>query len=209
MTKTLLLSSVVLASAALSQEPPKLTFEVASIKQSKGAFTPPSFPLDAGDAFVPTGGLFNADFPLVVYITFAYKLWLTPAQMQAMTEHLPKWVASDRFAIHARAEGNPTKDQIRQMMQSLLADRFQMQIHFETKTVPLFALTLIKPGKLGPNLRPHDQGPPCDAPPSAEVFPPRCDVYWETLPRGHISSCCSPPPPWSAATIPTIGSAAK
>src|SRR5262245_42302136 len=32
----------------------KMTFEVASVK--RGAFVPPSFPLDVGDAMTPTGG---------------------------------------------------------------------------------------------------------------------------------------------------------
>jgi len=156
----------------------KMSFEVASIKPSApGKFVPPAFPLDSGDAFASTGGRFTADFPLVVFITFAYKLNLSGQQMQAMTEHLPKWVTSDRFSVQAKAEGNPTKDQMRLMMQSLLADRFQLAVHFETQQdVPIFVVTLLKPGKLGPNLRPHADGPSCDAP-DPKVFPPRCDVY--------------------------------
>ena len=41
------------------------------------------------------------------------------------------------------------------MMQSLLADRFKLRVHFEQRNEPVLALTLIKPGKLGPNFRPH------------------------------------------------------
>jgi uncharacterized protein (TIGR03435 family) len=47
------------------------------------------------------------------------------------------------------------------MMQSLLAERFKLAAHFETREGPVFALTLVKPGKLGPKLRPHAQGPAC------------------------------------------------
>ena len=65
------------------------------------------------------------------------------------------------YEIHATAEGNPTKDQMRLMMQSLLADRFKLKVHFETREMPVFALTLVKPGQTGPKLIPHDQGPPC------------------------------------------------
>ncbi len=167
----------------------KMAFEVASIKPSKpGTFVPPNFPLDAGDAYSRTGGRFSGDFQLATYIKFAYKLMLTPDQVRSIIAPLPKWVASERFRIQARAEGNnPTKDQMRLMMQSLLADRFQLKVHFETQQVPVLALTLAKPGKTGPKLRPHAQGAPCDAPgapPSddspvnpAGVFPPRCDVY--------------------------------
>jgi bla regulator protein blaR1 len=162
----------------------KMEFEVASIHLGEpGEFTPPNIALDTGNGRIPPGGQFHADFPLAVYITFAYKLWLTSEQMDTMLAHLPKWVATDRFVIDARAEGNPTKDQMRLMVRSLLADRFKLAAHFETQETPVLAMVLAKPGKLGPGLKPHDQGPPCDAPlPPAsgktpDVFPPNCDLY--------------------------------
>jgi len=92
-----------------------------------------------------------------------------------LTGALPKWAASDLFEIEARADGNPTKDQMRLMMQSLLAERFKLAVHFESREMPLLALVLVKPGKLGPNLRPHEQGPACDS--AADVFPRQCQVY--------------------------------
>ncbi len=151
-------------------------FEVASVHADKGAFTPPNFPLDAGDAYGPVGGRFSADFPLTTNIRFAYKLPLTPAQTEAMLAHLPSWIGSDRFRIEARAQGNPTKDQMRAMIQSLLADRFHLQIHFEDREVPVLALRLIRPGKPGPKLRSHAEGPACDSQPTPDIFPDRCDV---------------------------------
>jgi bla regulator protein blaR1 len=177
-------------------------FDVASVRQSKpGTFTPPSFPLDAGDAYASTGGRFSADFPLATYIAFAYKLSLTQEQRQSMLARLPKWAAADRFDIQARAEGNPTKDQMRLMMQSLLADRFKLALHFETRDVPVLALTLVKSGKMGPKLRPHSEGPPCDASaPSPEhgasagandVFPPRCDLYMLESKPNHMNQAGS------------------
>jgi bla regulator protein blaR1 len=160
----------------------KMAFDVASVRRSNpGTFTPPSFPLSPDDSYTPNPGLFLADFPLEVYIEFAYKLWLTPEQTRSMIAPLPKWVATDSFTIHARALGNPTKDQMRLMMQSLLADRFKLAVHFETQTVPILALKLIKPGRLGPKLRPHTDGPPCNAalPPAnlTNVYPHECGVY--------------------------------
>ena len=164
----------------------KMEFEVASIKLSKpGWFTPPNFPLDVGDAYGPTGGRFSADFRLDTYVRFAYKVSLTHDQIETMLAPLPKWVATDAFDIQARAEGNPTKDQMRLMMQSLLADRFRLAAHFENRQGTLLALFLVKSGKTGPKLRPHADGIPCDAssaPPAnvgkrTEVFPPVCDVY--------------------------------
>lgn len=190
MTRRLLAFAI--ASIALGQEAPpqwqiaaggKMTFDVASIKlAAPGAFIPPAFPLDAGDAYNATGGRFFATFPLATFIQFAYKLQLTPDQIQAMIAPLPKWVATDRFEIEARAAALPnvTKDQMRLMMQSLLADRFKLAAHSETRVMPVFAMTLMRPGKTGSSLRPHDAGPPCDkaAPPGAkDVFPPVCNVY--------------------------------
>ena len=161
----------------------KMAFEVASVKPTK---TPrlPSFPLNNGDA-KPPGGRFSASFSLAIYITFAYKL--EPFDFKEMSAQLPKW-ANDDYAIDAKADGNPTKDQMRLMMKSLLADRFKLRAHFETKEVPVLALTLVKPGKLGPKLHPHSEGPPCpDAfemikpftpiPPLTKpgvVWPPQC-----------------------------------
>ncbi len=126
-----------------------MEFEVASVHlEEPGRFTPPNFALDAGNGPVPPGGRFHADFPLAVYITFAYKLWLTSEQIDTMLAHLPKWVADDHFVIDARAGGNPTKDQMRLMVRSLLADRFRLAVHFETQEAPVLAIVLAEPGKL-------------------------------------------------------------
>jgi bla regulator protein blaR1 len=117
----------------------------------------------------------------VNFIMFAYKYYPAPDQRQAMEAHLPAWAHDPavRFTIDAKAaSSNPTKDQFRLMMQSLLADRFKLSAHFETQQGSLLALTLVKPGKLGPKLRPHVDDPPCDAPgAAADVFPATCGGY--------------------------------
>jgi uncharacterized protein (TIGR03435 family) len=70
------------------------------------------------------------------------------------------WTTEDRFDIEARAQGNPKKADYRLMMQSLLADRFQLKVHYETRVVPLYVLVLAKPGKFGPRLRLHQADDP-------------------------------------------------
>jgi bla regulator protein blaR1 len=158
-----------------------MAFEVASIRPTKaGEFTPPNFPLSSDDSYGVKGGNFTADFPLWVYIEFAYKLWLSPEQRKTMQANLPKWVGTDAYEIHAKAEGNPTKDQMRLMVQSLLAERFKLAVHFENQEVSVLAMTLIKPGKLGPKIAPHVDICDPDAPPpgkeamTSDVFPPPC-----------------------------------
>jgi bla regulator protein BlaR1 len=162
----------------------KMAFEVASVRLAKpGTFALPSLAwmryLDRGDA-KPPGGRFSASVSLGRYIFFAYKL--EGFQIKEMLAQLPKW-ADDEYAIDAKADGNPTKDQMRLMMQSLLADRFKLRVHFETKEVPVLALTLVEPGKLGPKLRPHSEGPPCPDSfetdkPFTPIPPPKPGVAW-------------------------------
>jgi uncharacterized protein (TIGR03435 family) len=163
-----------------------LSFDVASVKPSKVP-RPPTFPLDTGNAVAP-GGRFSAGFPLITYILFAYKVHATTEQTRALPAQMPKWASTDFFQIEARADGNATKDQMRLMMQSLLVERFKLAVHFENSEVPVLALTLDRPGKLGPNLHPHSEGPPCadfkgfdpasrpEPPKPGDVFPAQCDV---------------------------------
>jgi uncharacterized protein (TIGR03435 family) len=182
-----LLAAVACAPCAPGQQTPvpewqvaaggKKTFDVASIKVAAGDFRSPLFPLDESDAFKSTGGRFFAQFPVLTFIQFGWKVRPTREQAQAILATLPKWVATDRFEIEARGEGNATKDQLRLMMQSLLAERFHLALHFETHETAVFALALIKPGKTGPKIRPHSEGPPCDAAVDPDVvFPEPCDA---------------------------------
>lgn len=171
------------AAPSSSPKEGKLEFEVASVRQNK-TNDKASMNVDPtpGDGMIPTGGLYSAkNIVLVQYIAFAYKL--TNRQLQSVVSQVP-WVSEDRFDVEARAEGNPTKEQYRLMMQSLLADRFKMAVHFETRQVPVYGLVLAKPGKLGPQLRLHRADDPvCTTPATAlrgavpvdaEGFPERC-----------------------------------
>jgi bla regulator protein BlaR1 len=151
----------------------KMAFEVASVKESQ-MFKPPTFPMGFDNAYVP-GGTFSASLPLYVYVGFAYKLPAHQLDKLVSQAHLPAWVRDGPpfFAIEARAAGRPTKDQMRLMMQALLADRFKLAAHFESTEGPVFALTLVKPGRTGPKLRPHSQGPPCPESSSFSIPSPR------------------------------------
>ncbi len=143
----------------------KRAFEVASVKQNKSGSDSSGMnvPIGPGDVSSPVGSLFiGTNLRLVSYIYFAYKL--TGSEFQLLMPQfskLPEWVSTDRFDIQARADGNPTKDQMRLMMQSLLEDRFKLAIHYETEQRPVFVLVLANSGKTGPKLRPHLADPPC------------------------------------------------
>jgi hypothetical protein len=51
---------------------------------------------------------------------------------------------TERYDILAKAEKQSTVDELHRMMQSLLADRFQLKVHHETKEGPIYALTVDK-----------------------------------------------------------------
>ena len=184
--------------AAPAQKPPtqrlsatteRLEFEVASIRQNKSDGTPyANFSIGPGTMYGPTGGMLSTtNMPLVVYIVFAYNIM--PSQRQTLASQLPAWALSDGFDIHAKSENHdPSKDQMRLMMQSLLADRFKLVVHIETRQVPVFALVLAKPGVIGAQLKPHPADKPCStADPTAPAPDPTSEPLTKLLdawPRG-------------------------
>lgn len=58
----------------------------------------------------------------------------------------PKWLDDDRYDVNAKADGAATGRQLDAMLQTLLADRFQLVIHHEQKVGPAYALVLAKSG---------------------------------------------------------------
>ena len=95
------------------------------------------------------GGQITAhNVPVRLLITFAYNL--KPYQLSGG----PSWIATDRFDLEARAAGDPPIEQMRAMLQSLLAERFQLAIHPETRQVDGFVLTRARPDKLGLGMQP-------------------------------------------------------
>jgi uncharacterized protein (TIGR03435 family) len=148
----------------------KPEFDVASVKQNKSNNESTSnFPLDRSDTYSPNGGSFSATGqPLIAYLIFAYKVGVSETYGGLM-RRLPAWAVTDKFDIQAKAGNqNPTKDEMRLMMQSLLEDRFKLVVHRETRQVPVFALTLVKPGKTGPQLKQHDPTSSCSTTPSKQ-----------------------------------------
>ena len=152
------------------------SFDVISVKQS-----PPDTP---GHFAMENGRITAEGLSLSSYLMEAWDLILSRNQLDTMRARLPKWAITDTFEIHATAQGNPTRNQMNLMLQALLAERFALKTHFETTTATVLALTLDKPNKLGPKLRPHNEGPPCNI--SVTTFPPTCDQLSATDKPNHI-----------------------
>jgi uncharacterized protein (TIGR03435 family) len=59
----------------------------------------------------------------------------------------PGWISTERYDINAKADTPDIKrDQIRVLLQSLLAERFQLQIHRETRELPVYSMVIGKGG---------------------------------------------------------------
>jgi uncharacterized protein (TIGR03435 family) len=59
----------------------------------------------------------------------------------------PGWVDSERYDIVAKAEGNPSREQIYgPMLRGLLEERFQLKVHREARAAPVYFLTAAKGG---------------------------------------------------------------
>ena len=149
------------------------TFDVASVKPGTEPKAP-NFPLTPDNSYPITGGRLSGALQLTVYIQFAYKLRLTPAQVERMIAHLPRWVGDEPFEIEAKGDPTATKDQMRLMMQSLLAERFGLRVHFENHEEPVLELELVRAGKPGSGIQVHHENGSCDSP---EAFPPSCSVF--------------------------------
>jgi uncharacterized protein (TIGR03435 family) len=174
--------------------PSKLTFEAASVRPSSQKFVVKGtdFLDPVSDSAPPQGGLFSWNVPMVSLIDFAYDLRGPQVRREAWAA-LPKWAQDEWYTVEARAAGNPTRADVRQMVRSMLEERFQLTAHLEKRDGEVFALEVTKPG-LG--LKPHTEGAPCTlssslmdenkyphAYPPYKGSPPRCGVFNRELTR--------------------------
>jgi bla regulator protein blaR1 len=122
-----------------------LRFDVASIKRNKGDG---QTVLVRAPRFLP-GGSFEA-----VNVTLGSLIRLAYGLQDFQIVGGPKWVDSDRFDIQARGPQGATESEGPRRLQSLLAERFALTVHKETRDHPVYALVLARADKsLGPRLR--------------------------------------------------------
>jgi bla regulator protein BlaR1 len=154
--------------------PTRSEFDTASVTQNKSGSDLFRWNVpNNGETYPPNGGLFSGtNVRLISYIYFAYKL--TGNQFQLLMPQLPQWVIQDRFDIQANATGAPTTDQMRLMMQSLLADRFKLSVHYERRRLPVFGLVLVEAGKTGPQLQPNGDKSGCSTSSGIAGLPTIC-----------------------------------
>jgi uncharacterized protein (TIGR03435 family) len=158
MLLSVLVFSVVFPASLLGQDDPQkkpLAFEVASVKPSQpgGTFssqtchgidstyapTAPSIP--------PLGRCNVINSGLKPIIAYAWSRVLSPRQFDKAIVGGPGWIGAERFDIDAKAEdSSATVAQLREMLQTLLKDRFKLRLHVESKETSGFALIVAKRG---------------------------------------------------------------
>jgi uncharacterized protein (TIGR03435 family) len=116
--------------------PPRAEFEVASIKPSVA--TPTGGQVHVGVQI--DGAQFHCSYlSLKDYIRIAYKL--KDYQVTG-----PDWMASERFDIHAKLPSSSPRDQVMEMLQTLLEQRFQLKLHRDSKEFSVYGVTVGKGG---------------------------------------------------------------
>jgi uncharacterized protein (TIGR03435 family) len=134
-------------------------FDVVSVRENKTGTVHISFPIGMDDYYVPTHGYMQIiGLTLGAYIQIAYKM--DPKDVVALGKQMPDWALSARYDIEARVEGEPDKNDMRTMMRALLADRFKLQLHTETRVDRVYDLVLAKAGKTAPALHEHPSNDP-------------------------------------------------
>jgi uncharacterized protein (TIGR03435 family) len=111
----------------------------------------------------------NADSGMLRYTNVSLKDCIRVAyKVKEFQIEGPDWLGSARFDITAKFPEGATKDQIPDMLQALLADRFKLALHRDTKDHAIYALVV---GKGGPKLKPAEVTAP-ELPPNGPLPPP-------------------------------------
>ncbi|HEY7189261.1 MAG TPA: TIGR03435 family protein [Vicinamibacterales bacterium] len=147
----LALTGIVSAQQPQTQEPKKdPAFDVASVKLSDPNAT-------GLQAMIPMilpqgpGRLSATNVPFRLLVRMAYQV----QDFQIVSG--PSWQTSQKFDIVAKADASNAADtsQLMPMLKALLADRFKLKTHTETREMPIDTLVIARnDGRLGPNLRP-------------------------------------------------------
>jgi uncharacterized protein (TIGR03435 family) len=150
------------AGVLAAQTPASPAFEVASVKRNKSGQ-----PFSASS--IPPGGRFT-----VTNLTLRQLILMANQIERFQLSDEPAWLDSERFDIVAKAPAElsaalaapppangPTLIQL--MLRQLLADRFRLVTHNETRELPIYALVLARSDqRLGPQL--HSSTTDCAAP---------------------------------------------
>src|SRR5664279_2872717 len=119
---------------------PPLSFEVASLKAAA-----PN--VDGRVMRRLAGGPGSTDPGTLTFNNVTVKMLVTNAyNLKDYQVEGPEWIDSLGFDLIAKLPPNSNRDQVAQMLQTLLAERFKLVFHRETKQLPVYALVVGKSG---------------------------------------------------------------
>jgi len=157
-----LIALLVFGVPAFCQPVTPLSFEVAEVKVDQTGDNRMAVDFQGG------GKLSMRNVPMKVLIMFAYHV------RADAVEGWPGWFESDRFDVVAKAAQTTPPDDLRRMLQGLLAERFKLAVHTDQKVMPAYALVV---GKSGAKLQPSD---------AALLTDQRCDPAAGATGQRHV-----------------------
>ena len=196
-TGTFALAILLTTTTAFAQDPaaaPAVAFDVASVKPSNPN-PDPANPLSQIALMLPQPGgrLTATNTPLRMLIMAAFEL----KQEAQLTGGPPELLAA-KYDITAKAPVAFIGKELPQLLRTLLADRFKLKMHTETRELPVYDLVLARSdGRLGPELKPSKSD--CSKP--DEVLAQQ----GAALAKGDVASFLGKPQPCSVSTDPSGG----
>jgi uncharacterized protein (TIGR03435 family) len=140
-----------------AQTSPSPAFEAASVKPNNSTPLGRRFGVP-GDRFVAT----NETLWTLVAVAYGEPGFLPQPLANYQIAGGPNWINSDRFDVEAKAAGDVVRGtegtrRKQLMLQTLLAQRFKLAVHHETRDMPVYALVPARRDRmLGPKLRRTD-----------------------------------------------------
>ena len=161
-------------------------FEVASVRPAAPF---PGAPSGGVPVFPIKGGIGTSDPGQITY----RGVWLptlinTAYSLRNFQLSGPTWLREERYDIVAKIPAGATPEQFNLMLQNLLRERFNLSFHRESRTFPVYALTL---GKNGAKLKESSKAaePP---PPAGTVIGGADDKGFPSLPPGYSGVVARP-----------------
>jgi uncharacterized protein (TIGR03435 family) len=151
------LTSIAVLTAALAslqaQSPPAAppSFEVTSVRRNTSGAGRRSFQLPERGTVTGT----NVTVHLMILQAYqANRFAVVVPRDHPLMDPGP---AAPAFDVQIKPSDNAPPGQARLLLQQLLADRFKLRVHRETRPTPVYVLTAAREGQFGPELRPADQ----------------------------------------------------
>ena len=125
---------------------PEQSFDIASVKANRSGSEEWRFD-------TPPGRVVGTNVSLQDLVRYAYSIFGADSDGRILG---PEWIRTTRFDIDGRTRPDTSRAAAMSMLRQLLAERFGMKEHYETRQRSAYALVLARSDKqLGPQLKPN------------------------------------------------------